>query len=70
MPCGTGKARDILLTLLEKYAERGATQFALEVLKVPPISTFGTIGEIARLFGGADKLKSAVEQLQTLLYAG
>lgn len=65
----TGKARDILLTLLEKYAEHGTTQFALEVLKVPPLSTFGTIGEIARLFGGADRLKSAVEQLQTLLYA-
>jgi len=65
----TGKARDILLTLLEKYAEHGTTQFALEVLKVPPLSDFGTVGEIARFFGGADQLKSAVEQLQTLLYA-
>jgi type I restriction enzyme R subunit len=65
----TGKAREILLTLLEKYAEHGTTQFALEVLKVPPLSNFGTVGEIARLFGGADRLKSAVEQLQTLLYA-
>jgi len=27
------------------------------------------VGEIARLFGGADRLKSAVERLQTLLYA-
>ncbi len=65
----TGRARDILLTLLEKYAEHGTTQFALDVLKVPPLSDFGTVGEIARLFGGADRLKSAVEQLQTLLYA-
>jgi type I restriction enzyme R subunit len=65
----TGKAREILLTLLEKYAEHGTAQFALEVLKVPTLSNFGTVGEIARLFGGADRLKSAVEQLQTLLYA-
>jgi len=65
----TGKARDILLKLLAKYAEHGTTQFALDVLKVPPLSDFGTVGEIARLFGGADRLKSAVERLQTLLYA-
>lgn len=65
----TGKAREILLTLLEKYTEHGTAQFALEVLKVPPLSNFGTIGEIARMFGGAERLKSAVEQLQTLLYA-
>ena len=65
----TGKARDILLTLLEKYAEHGTTQFALDVLKVPPLSDFGTIGEIARLFGGADRLKYAFESLQNLLYA-
>lgn len=63
-------AREILLALLEKYAEHGATQFTLnEVLKVPPLSTYGTVIEIARRFGGADKLKQALEQLQTLIYA-
>ncbi|MBZ0283118.1 MAG: DEAD/DEAH box helicase family protein [Anaerolineae bacterium] len=65
----TSKAREILLTLLEKYAEHGTAQFTIEVLKVPPLSNYGNISEIARLFGGADKLKQAVEQLQTLLYA-
>jgi len=54
--------------VLEKYAEHGITQFALDVLKVPPLSNFGMVGEIARLFGGADRLKLAVEQMQTLLH--
>lgn len=65
----TGKARDVLEKLLEKYAEHGTAQFTMEVLKVPPLSDYGNLSEIARLFGGADKLKEAVEKLQTLLYA-
>ncbi len=39
------------------------------VLKVPPISEHGNVLEIATLFGGADHLREAVAQLQTLLYA-
>jgi type I restriction enzyme R subunit len=37
-------------------------------LKVPPISEYGNVVEIAALFGGGDKLRSAVEELQRLLY--
>jgi type I restriction enzyme, R subunit len=56
--------------LLEKYATDGEVQFTLpEVLKVPPISRHGTVGEIASSFGGPDQLRTAVHQLQTLLYA-
>src|SRR5690606_20264597 len=64
----TAQARDILFTLLNKYAEHGTAQFTIEVLKIPPLSEYGSLSEIARLFGGADKLKDAVERLQTLLY--
>ena len=64
-----GPARDVLYRLLEKYAEHGTAQFTMEVLKVPPLTDYGNVAEIARLFGGADKLKSAIEQLQSLLYA-
>ena len=53
-----------------KYAEHGAAQFVLPaVLKVPPVSDHGQIGDITKLFGGADKLRGAVNELQTLLYA-
>lgn len=65
----TSPARDILLALLEKYADHGATQFSMDIFRVPPLSDYGNIVEIARLFGGADQFKAAVEQLQTLLYA-
>jgi type I restriction enzyme R subunit len=64
------EARAILNELLDKYAEHGMTQFVIpDVLKVPPISERGNVIEIARLFGGAEHLRNAVTQLQTLLYA-
>lgn len=64
------EARDVLLQLLEKYAEHGTTQFVIpDVLKVSPLSDFGNISEIANLFGGPTVLREAVEELQQLLYA-
>ena len=45
-------------------------QFVLpEVLRVPPIFDHGQPGEIIQFFGGADQLRNAVNQLQSLLYA-
>jgi type I restriction enzyme R subunit len=64
------EAREILNDLLEKYATDGELQFTLpDVLKVPPISQHGNVGEIIGKFGGADHLRNAVKQLQSLLYA-
>lgn len=64
------EARHILEELLEKYAEHGIAQFAIpEVLEVPPISDHGNVIEIANRFGGVDKLREAIAELQTLLYA-
>jgi type I restriction enzyme, R subunit len=64
------EAKAILSDLLEKYAEHGTAQFVIpDVLKVPPISERGNVIEIARLFGGPEKLREAVNELQTLLYA-
>lgn len=63
-------ARSILNELLEKYAEHGTAQFVVpDVLKVPPISDRGNVMEIAKVFGGAEKLREAINHLQTLLYA-
>lgn len=65
------EARAILNALLDKYADHGTAQFVIpDVLKVPPISEHGNVIEIANLFGGAEKLREAVNELQTLLYAG
>jgi len=64
------EAKTILNELLEKYAEHGTAQFVLpDVLEVPPISAHGNVMEIAEFFGGTDKLREAVNKLQTLLYA-
>lgn len=64
------EAREILDDLLEKYARDGELQFTLpDVLKLPPISHHGNVNEIIRKFGGADQLRTAVNQLQSLLYA-
>lgn len=64
------EAREILDELLEKYALHGTAQFVVpDILKVPPISERGNVVEIARFFGGAEQLKQAVAELQTLLYA-
>ena len=64
------EARAILADLLEKYAEHGTAQFVIpDVLKVPPISDRGNVIEIAKLFGGPEKLREAVAELQALLYA-
>ncbi len=64
------EARDILNDLLEKYAADGELQFTLpDVLKVPPISQRGNVAEIAKLFGGFEQLGTAVNKLQSLLYA-
>jgi type I restriction enzyme R subunit len=64
------EARAILDMLLEKYAEYGTEQFKLpSILKVPPISDYGTSQEIASMFGGNEQLREAIRQLQVLLYA-
>lgn len=64
------EAKAILGQLLEKYAKHGTAQFVIpDVLKVPPISERGNVIEIAQLFGGPEKLKEAVDELQALLYA-
>lgn len=66
----TGPAREILQALLEKYAQHGVNQLELkDVLKLPEFARYGNVSEIARHFGGTAKLKKAVDQLQSLLYA-
>jgi type I restriction enzyme, R subunit len=56
--------------MVEKYTDYGLTQFAFpDILKVAPIADYGNVMEIAGHFGGAQQLRDAVEELQSLLYA-
>lgn len=63
-------ARQVLNDILEKYIEFGTAEFKIpDILKVPPISERGTVLEIAALFNGAENLRGAVNEMQTMLYA-
>lgn len=64
------EATEILNEMLDKYTEHGTAQFVVpDVLELPPINEHGNVIEIAAKFGDAVRLREAVNQLQTLLYA-
>jgi type I restriction enzyme R subunit len=66
----TNGAREVLNELLDKYVEFGTAQFQIpDILKVPPLTQHGNVIEIAELFGGPERLRAAVGELQQLLYA-
>jgi type I restriction enzyme R subunit len=66
----TPVAREILDTLLEKYADYGIGEFDQlpRVLQVSPFDRYGSTYEIYQLFGGAEKMLQAVDELQRFLY--
>jgi type I restriction enzyme R subunit len=64
------EAQAILNALLDKYCDFGPQQLVIpDALQVPPVSSYGNVMEIAKLFGGAPRLKAAVDQLQNLIYS-
>jgi type I restriction enzyme R subunit len=64
------EAREILSAMLDKYADHGTDQFSIpEILEVPPISHYGNVSEIVNYFGGVQQLRSAVNEMQRVLYA-
>ena len=63
------KARAVLDTLLQKYADSGIKSVeSLEILKVDPLTAHGTPVEIVKLFGGRDGYLAAIRELETALY--
>ena len=66
----TPAAREILNSLLEKYADYGIGEFDQlpRVLQVSPFDRYGSTYEIYQLFGGAEKLLQAVDEMQKFLY--
>jgi type I restriction enzyme R subunit len=55
--------------LLDKYTDYGVTQLTdPNILQIPPISQKGSPFEIAKLFGGIDKLRKVLSDLQRFLY--
>ena len=62
-------ARGVLQALLQKYADGGIRSVeSLDILKVAPLTTFGTPVEIVRLFGGKVAYLTAIRELEAHLY--
>lgn len=63
------KTRAVLEALLDKYADGGIKSVeSLEILKVDPLTHFGTPIEIINLFGGKNNYLAAIRELETALY--
>jgi len=63
------KARAVLESLLQKYADSGITSVeSLDILKVAPFTQHGTPIEIVKLFGGKPEYLKTIRELETELY--
>jgi len=64
------QARAVLSALLDKFADGGIEDIEdTEVLRVDPMTQFGTPVQIVGLFGGPDSYAQAVRGLSETLYA-
>ena len=65
----SGVARDVLLSLLEKYEDSGVYEMEkTEILKIDPFQKYGKPAKIASYFGGKDGYLAAVRELEDELY--
>jgi type I restriction enzyme R subunit len=64
------QARKVLETLLDKYADEGVENIeSMDVLRVKPFDTFGSISEIVNgIFGNKTKYLEAIKELENELY--
>lgn len=62
-------AREVINALLDKYAEIGIYDIeSTEILKQNPFTKYGKPARIAALFGGSDKYRAALKELENELY--
>lgn len=62
-------AREVINALLDKYAELGIYDIeSTEILKQNPFTKYGKPARIAALFGGNDKYRQAIRELEAELY--
>ena len=63
------QARKVLETLLDKYADEGVTNIeSMDILKVKPLTDFGSPIEIIKQFGSKAKYLEAIKELEQELY--
>ncbi|MDA3906831.1 MAG: hypothetical protein PF484_12225 [Bacteroidales bacterium] len=63
------EARKVLESLLDKYSDEGVTNIeSMDILKVKPLTDFGSPMEIIKQFGSKAKYLDAVKELEYELY--
>ena len=62
------EAREVLEKVLDQYAARGAEELEVGALRSEAYAELGTLVQLAQRFGGRDRLRSAMEELNTLIY--
>lgn len=63
------QAKKVLETLLDKYADEGVTNIeSMDILKVKPLTDYGSPLEIIQQFGSKAKYLEAVKELEKELY--
>jgi len=63
------QARAVLDALLQKYSDTGITSVeSMDILKVDPLTAFGTPIEIVNLFGGKPAYLAAIREMEVALY--
>jgi type I restriction enzyme R subunit len=63
------QARKVLEALLDKYADQGIENIEnINILNIPPISEFGSVTEIIKVFGNREAYDKAVKELENELY--
>ena len=65
----SGKAREVLEALLEKYAENGILDLEkANILEIPPFNKIGKPTKIIKLFGGPIGFEKAMKELEEQIY--
>jgi len=65
------QAQEVLLALLDKYRVGGIEEISKpEVFRIPPFDKMGFLRGVAKLFGGFENLRKALDALQKGLYSG
>jgi type I restriction enzyme R subunit len=63
------QARNVLEALLDKYADQGIENLEnIKILTVPPLSDFGSVTEIIKVFGSREAYDIALKELENELY--
>lgn len=63
------QAKNVLETLLDKYADKGIENIeSSRVLELDPLNKMGTPSEIVRMFGGPAHFRKALKELENELY--